>query len=141
MDEERIPSLTDKEWANENEIGSITRVLEYIAKDGNKSKVEVTARIISGEEIEAIEAECSNVDFTSGPEAKIDIDSDKFTKMRTCRTFGIDIDQYDAIMRNKSDDLRNQMILLSTELSGSNLSEEEIETEKNLERPVSPPTT
>lgn len=141
MDEEKIPSLTDKVWANTNEIGSITRVLEYVAKDGKKSKVEVTARIISGEEIEAIEAECSTVDYTVGPEPKVEIDNDKLTVLRTCRVFGIDIDQYDAIMKNKSEDLRYQMTLLSLELSGKNLSEEEIETEKNLEGQVSPHTT
>lgn len=141
MTEEKIPSLTDKEWANTNEIGSITRVLEYIAKDGNMSKVEATAQIISGEEIEAIEAECSTIDYTVGPEPSVEIDNDKFTKLRNCRTYGIDIDQYDAIMRNKSADLRNKLTMLALEVQGTNLSEEEIEKEKNLASPVSPPTT
>ena len=141
MEKEKIPSLTDKEWANTNEIGSITRVLEYVAKDGNKSKVEVTAQIISGEELEAMEEVCSTIDYTVGPEPSVEIDNVKFTKMRNARTFGIDIEHYDTIMRNKSGDLRNQLTLLSLEVQGTNLSDDEIATEKNVERQVSPPTT
>jgi len=124
---EDIPSLTDKEWASTNELGSITEEIEYSIGEGRKSKVNVTATIISGEESEAIEAECSEIDYAT---ENVELDREKFTMKRFCRIFGIDEDTYKSIMKNKSDDLRNQLMLLAARATGSNLSDEEIELEK-----------
>lgn len=126
-----IPSLTDKEWARKNEIGTITKTLEYHTGIGTgTAKVNVVAQIISGEEIDAIEAECSTIDLENEDDP-VEIDQDKFTMMRFCRIFSIDEDTYNDIMKNKSEDLRNKMILLVAKITGSNLSKKEIEKEKN----------
>ena len=132
-----IPSLTDKEWARKNEIGTITKTLEYHTGIGTgTAKVSVTAQIISGEEIDAIEAECSTIDLEN-EDNPVEIEQDKFTMRRFCRIFGIDEDTYHDIMKNKSEDLRNQMILMVAKITGTNLSDDEIAKEKNLESPVS----
>lgn len=134
MKGEEVPSLTDKEWSSKNELGSITEEIEYSIGEGKKAKVNVTATIISGEESEAIEAECSEIDYST---EEVNLDREKFTMKRFCRIFGIDEDTYRDIMKNKSDDLRNKLMLLAARCTGSSLSDEEIELEKKSVSPVS----
>ena len=136
MDEKKIPLLTDKEWSEKNELGSVTEVVEYATGDGPK-QVSVSVQLISGEEIEAIEAECAS--FEEDGTLK-EIDKERFTLLRQCRMFNVDEKTMKNILKNKSSDLRNQLIMLSARLSGD-LSEEEIEQQKNLESPVSQPST
>ena len=101
-----IPSLTDKEWARKNEIGTITKTLEYHTGIGTgTAKVSVTAQIISGEEIDAIEAECSTIDLEN-EDNPVEIEQDKFTMRRFCRIFGIDEDTYHDIMKKKYEGLK-----------------------------------
>ena len=130
---DKIPSLTDKEWSEKNELGKIERVLEYRTADGIQC-VNVTANLISGVEIEAIEADCASVDMDvldEKGEHEIEIDTDRFAMLRMCKVFNINEDTYNDIMQNKPEGLRNQMILLVAELSGTGLSAKEIDKEKN----------
>jgi len=137
MEDKEIPSLTDREWARQNELGSITEVVEYSTGDGPK-RVNVTVQLISGEEIEAIEADCAVFDKDGSLES---IDKERFTRLLQSRMFGVDEETMINILKNKSSDLRNKLVMLTARLSGDNLSEEEIEKEKNLEDPVTPPIT
>lgn len=136
MKDKEIPSLTDREWAKENELGSVTEIVDYSTGDGLK-QVNVTVQLISGEEIEAIEAECAKFEDDG---TLIEIDKERFTLLRQCRMFGVDEETMKNILKNKSSDLRNKLIMLTARLSGD-LSEEEIEKQKNLVSPVSQPTT
>jgi hypothetical protein len=137
MKDEEIPSLTDREWARQDELGSITEVVEYSTGDGLK-QVNVTVQLISGEEIEAIEADCAVFNEDGSLES---IDKERFTRLLQSRMFGVDEETMNDILKNKSSDLRNKLVMLTARLSGDNLSEEEIEKEKNLESPATSPST
>ena len=130
---DKIPSITDKAWSETNELGTRTKILEYMTPEGIK-QVEATGQMISGEEIDAIEDLCSEVDYGELDEdgnPKIDMDRELYLKLRNCRIFGMEEDVYDNVMKNKSAELRNEMIKFSNEISGTNLSKDEIEKEKN----------
>lgn len=136
MPKEKIPSMNDKEWSSKNELGSKTEVIEYFTAEGMK-QVKATVKLVSGEEIEAIEKECSEIDMAADdPISTITIDQEKFAMLRTCGIFDIDEETYHDINKNKSSDLRNKMVVIANKFTGANLSEEEIENEKNLESPV-----
>ena len=129
----KIPSLTDKAWSQTNELGTRTKILEYMTPDGMK-QVEATGQMISGEEIDAIEDLCSEIDYEELDDEgnpKIEMDKTRYLKLRNCRIFGMEEDVYDNVMKNKSDTLRSEMFKFANELSGTNLSSDEIEKEKN----------
>jgi len=138
MPEGDIPSMNDKEWSSKDELGTREEIIEYQTADGKK-QVRVTVHLISGEEIEAIEAASSTIDVEN-EENPVEIDQEKFAMLRLCRIYDISEDTYYDIMRNKPADLRNQMNILANKLAGSNLSKKEIETEKNSDSPVTSPT-
>ena len=128
---QKIRSLTDKEWISENELGTIEEVIEY--HNGEELKqVKVVAHVLSGAELDAIEAKYSRFDSNTG---KIDIDSDKYNKARMCSIFKLDEESLNKILANKSSDLRLKLMQLMNRISGATLSDEEVEAEKNSESP------
>jgi len=132
-----IPSLTDKAWASENELGTIEEVIEYHCGE-KKNKVKAVAHVLSGEELEAIEAKFTISNYETG---EVDIDGEGFNRAKWLRIFRIDEATLDAIFKNKSSDLRTKMAVLANRACGYTLDDEGVQHEKNSESPVASHTT
>ena len=129
--EEAISSITDKDWASKNELGTIEEIIEYSSGEEIK-QVKVVAHILSGAESDAIDSKYSSFNTETN---KLDVDSDGMTKAKMCKVFRIDSDTYDLIMNNKSSDLRLKMMMLMNRVSGASNTVEDIDKEKNSESP------
>lgn len=132
-DDEIIPSITDVEWAKQNELGTEERILEYHTKEGTK-KVRVTAYIPSGADVMALESKHLAPDLKHG-ETKKDR-SDKYMRELLKLVFRMTGESYQLILDNKSGDLATQLKIWAYEICGISGTEKEIEQEKNLERPA-----
>lgn len=127
----KIRSLTDKEWISENELGTIEEVIEY--HNGEELKqVRVVAHVLSGSELDAIEAKYSKYNAKTGD---FNIDTEGYNKAKMCAVFKVDEASLDQIFNNKSSDLRIKMMMLMNRASGAALTEDEVESEKNSESP------
>lgn len=122
---EKIPSLTDENWASKPELGTIEKVLEYMSGDELK-KVNAVAHIPSGTVIETLEEEFAETDGD-----QVTINSKGYNRALWKVVFGINDRILDDIMNNKSANLRTQMILFANEACGLALSDDEIEDQKN----------
>ncbi len=131
MTKEVIRNITDKEWASENELGTIEEIIEY-SNGEKKSKVKAVAHVISGAELDAIETRFSKIDMDTGD---VSTDFDGYSKAKMCRIFRIDEKTIDQIFANKSSDLRTKMMELMNRVCGAKMSKKEKETEKNSESP------
>lgn len=131
MDKDEISNLTDVGWASENELGTIEEIVEY--KSGEQTKrVKVVAHILSGAELDAIEAVHSKIDLENDD---VHIDVAGFNRAKMCRIFRIDEKTLDLIFNNKSSNLRTKLTELANRVSGAKLSEKEQKREKNSDSP------
>lgn len=127
-----IPSITDVDWAKQNELGTEERVLEYHTKDGTK-KVKVIAYIPSGADIMALELKHLSTDPKLGAVKK---DVDKYLRELVKLVFRMTGETYQSILDNKSSDLATQLRAFAYEVCGISVTEKEVEREKNLESPA-----
>ena len=131
MTKEVIRSITDKEWASENELGTIEEIIEYSSGEEIK-KVKVVAHVPSGGESDAIDSKYTSFDMESG---KMNVDSEGLNKAKMCKIFRIDEETYDLISNNKSSDLKLKMMMLMNRVTGASRSKKEIDKEKNSPSP------
>jgi hypothetical protein len=131
MVKETIRSITDKEWASENELGTIEEIIEY-SNGEQLMKVKAVAHVISGAELDAIEAKFTSFDMDTG---KMSFNSEGMNKAKMCRVFRLDEKTYDQIFTNKSSDLRLKMMVLMNRVTGAVQSKKEIDKEKNSPSP------
>jgi len=131
MTKEVIRSITDKEWASENELGTIEEIIEYSSGEEIK-KVKVVAHVPSGGESDAIDSKYTSFDMESG---KMNVDSEGLNKAKMCKIFRIDEETYDLISNNKSSDLKLKMMILMNRVTGASRSKKEIDKEKNSPSP------
>jgi len=131
MTKEVIRSITDKEWASENELGTIEEIIEYSSGEEIK-KVKVVAHVPSGGESDAIDSKYTSFDIESG---KMNVDSEGLNKAKMCKIFRIDEETYDLISNNKSSDLKLKMMILMNRVTGASRSKKEIDKEKNSPSP------
>jgi len=131
MVKETIRSITDKEWASENELGTIEEIIEY-SNGEQMLKVKAVAHVISGAELDAIEAKFTSFDMDSG---KMNFNSEGMNKAKMCKVFRIDEKTYDQIFTNKSSDLRLKMLMLMNRVTGASQTKKEIDNEKNSASP------
>jgi hypothetical protein len=131
MVKETIRSITDKEWASENELGTIEEIIEY-SNGEQMMKVKAVAHVISGAELDAIEAKFTSFDMDTG---KMSFNSEGMNKAKMCRVFRLDEKTYDQIFTNKSSDLRLKMMVLMNRVTGAVQSKKEIDKEKNSPSP------
>ena len=131
MVKETIRSITDKEWASENELGTIEEIIEY-SNGEQMLKVKAVAHVISGAELDAIESKFTSFDMDSG---KMNFNSEGMNKAKMCKVFRIDEKTYDQIFTNKSSDLRLKMLMLMNRVTGANQTKKEIDNEKNSASP------
>ena len=131
MVKETIRSITDKEWASENELGTIEEIIEY-SNGEQLLKVKAVAHVISGAELDAIESKFTSFDMDSG---KMSFDTEGMNKAKMCKVFRIDEKTYDQIFTNKSSDLRLKMLMLMNRVTGANQTKKEIDNEKNSASP------
>jgi len=131
MTKEVIRSITDKEWASENELGTIEEIIEYSSGEEIK-KVKVVAHVPSGGESDAIDSKYTSFDIESG---KMNVDSEGLNKAKMCKIFRIDEETYDLISNNKSSDLKLKMMMLMNRVTGASRSKKEIDKEKNSPSP------
>jgi len=128
---DKIASLTDKEWIDKKELGTIEEVIEY--RNGEETKkVKVVAHVLSGSELEAIESVHSNFNADT---FKTEVDSEGYNRAKMCAVFKIDERTLDKLLSNKSGDLRTKLLMLMNRATGAVLTEEEVESEKNSESP------
>lgn len=128
-----IPKLKDRKWGEKKELGSITKVIEYL--DGGEIKqVEVEAHTISSETIMAIEAEHTTIDEDTEEET---LDADAYIMDLMCRVFDIEREYLKQIFSNKGSTLRNELIGLMNKTCGFDKEDKEIENQKNSESPQS----
>jgi hypothetical protein len=131
MVKETIRSITDKEWASENELGTIEEIIEY-SNGEQLMKVKAVAHVISGAELDAIEAKFTSFDMDTG---KMSFNSEGMNKAKMCMVFRLDEKTYDQIFTNKSSDLRLKMMVLMNRVTGAVQSKKEIDKEKNSPSP------
>ena len=131
MTKEVIRSITDKEWASENELGTIEEIIEYSSGEEIK-KVKVVAHVPSGGESDAIDSKYTSFDIDTG---KMNVDSEGLNKAKMCKIFRIDEETYDLISNNKSSDLKLKMMILMNRVTGASRSKKEIDKEKNSPSP------
>jgi hypothetical protein len=131
MVKETIRSITDKEWASENELGTIEEIIEY-SNGEQMMKVKAVAHVISGAELDAIEAKFTSFDMDTG---KMSFNSEGMNKAKMRRVFRLDEKTYDQIFTNKSSDLRLKMMVLMNRVTGAVQSKKEIDKEKNSPSP------
>ena len=131
-----IRSLTDKEWIEEEELGTIEEDIEY--QNGEETKVvHAVAHILSGSELDAIEAKYTSIDLNAPDDAEdggISIDQEGYQLAKMCATFKLDEISMRKIFNNKSSDLRMKLMMLMNRASGAR-DTKEIEKEKNSESP------
>jgi len=136
MKRDEIPSLTDEEWYSKQELGKIETVLTYNT-GGGTAQVRVVAHVLSGSVVESMTSKHTRLNTKTG---EIELDTDAYIKDLIKQVFRLDEAKYRAIMDNKSSDLRMKLRDLATKVSGLELTEQEIEHEKNSESPE-PSTT
>ena len=131
MTKEVIRSITDKEWASENELGTIEEIIEYSSGEEIK-KVKVVAHVLSGAESDAIDSKFTSFDMET---EKMNVDSEGLNRAKMCKIFRIDEETYDLISNNKSSDLKLKMMILMNRVTGASRSKKEIDKEKNSPSP------
>lgn len=130
MVEETIPELADESWQKENELGKVTEVIEYQTGTGI-ARVSVTGNILSGAQVEALEAKY----MTTDNQGNVTMDTTKYMRELQKLVLGMSGDKFQSIMDNKPADLRMKLRDFVTRIVGLS-GEEEIKEEKNSEGPA-----
>ncbi|MHA1662573.1 MAG: hypothetical protein ACTSVR_04885 [Candidatus Thorarchaeota archaeon] len=129
----KIRNLTDKEWISEEELGTIEEDIEY--QNGEETLIiHAVAHVLSGSELDAIEAKYTSIDLTAEEGEGVTVDQEGYQFAKMCATFKLDEISMKKVFNNKSSDLRMKLMMLMNRASGVS-DTSTIEKEKNSESP------